>query len=251
MKSLVLLTVVLGVWVFPCRPQSAPEGQCTTPSAPQVKLQLKSHRNITGQWITQILRSGIVVLDHGTGFDAINAARGSWDVDVEQSISPCQGRETVHIVATLTAPPPIAGPDYELFPGVGYYKLHMSPLNWDQARKACISEGAHLVVINSEAESLVLQQIYSQYLQVKGAENQDYAYIGFHDRYTEGQYVTVLGTPLSSTGFTRWSGTGQPDNAGGGPGKPGEDCGTIHRNGGLNDITCHLKLAFFCEQELW
>jgi hypothetical protein len=54
------------------------------------------------------------------------------------------------------------------------------------------------------------------------------------------------GKPLGSTGFTRWSSSGQPDNAGG-----KENCGSIHRNGGMNDIPCPLKLAFICEHNPW
>lgn len=54
------------------------------------------------------------------------------------------------------------------------------------------------------------------------------------------------GKPLSSTGFARWASLQQPDNAGG-----NENCGSIHRNGGLNDIPCPWKLPFFCEHKTW
>jgi hypothetical protein len=53
------------------------------------------------------------------------------------------------------------------------------------------------------------------------------------------------GKRLGSTGYNPWL-PRQPDNAGG-----KEDCGSLHRNGGLNDISCPLKLAFFCELEVW
>ena len=61
----------------------------------------------------------------------------------------------------------------------------------------------------------------------------------------------VADEPLSSTGFYRWAGPGQPDNAGGSATSPGEDCGSMHTNGGLNDIACSSKYPFICEQELW
>jgi hypothetical protein len=61
----------------------------------------------------------------------------------------------------------------------------------------------------------------------------------------------VTGEPLNSTGFFRWAGPGQPDNAGGNDNHPGEDCGSMHTNGGLNDIHCSAKIPFICEQELW
>ena len=67
--------------------------------------------------------------------------------------------------------------------------------------------------------------------------------------------ITVLNfvadEPLSSTGFYRWSGSIQPDNAGGTDSMPGEDCGSIFTNGGLNDMLCSAQVPFICEQELW
>jgi hypothetical protein len=57
--------------------------------------------------------------------------------------------------------------------------------------------------------------------------------------------------PLNSTGFYRWAGAHQPDNYGGNATHPGEDCGSIHVNGGLNDLACQAKVPFICEQELW
>jgi len=59
----------------------------------------------------------------------------------------------------------------------------------------------------------------------------------------------VADEPLSSTGFSRWY-KNQPDNAGGGGINPGQDCGSMHTNGGLNDIRCCTRLPFICEQEL-
>jgi len=61
----------------------------------------------------------------------------------------------------------------------------------------------------------------------------------------------VSDEPLSSTGFDRWSHPFQPDNAGGNAIHPGEDCGTIFTNGGLNDMDCNAVYPFICEQELW
>ena len=61
----------------------------------------------------------------------------------------------------------------------------------------------------------------------------------------------VADEPLSSTGFYRWAGPNQPDNAGGNDIHPGEDCGSMHTNGGLNDLYCAAQFPFICEQELW
>jgi hypothetical protein len=61
----------------------------------------------------------------------------------------------------------------------------------------------------------------------------------------------VADEPLSSTGFNRWAQNFQPDNAGGNATQPGEDCGSMHTNGGLNDLHCTAQVPFICEQELW
>jgi hypothetical protein len=76
---------------------------------------------------------------------------------------------------------------------VGYYKFHTTPKTWDEARLTCQQEGAHLVVINSEAESKVLQSLFAGVKKVEGVSNNDYAFVGFHDRFVEGEYLTVFG----------------------------------------------------------
>ena len=68
--------------------------------------------------------------------------------------------------------------------------------------------------------------------------------------------VTVLlfvaDEPLKSSGFYRWFDNAQPDNYGGADYyRPGENCGSMHTNGGLNDLRCHAEVPFICEQELW
>lgn len=151
------------------------------------------------------------------------------------------------LVATLTAPPLRAGPGYELHRGVGYYKLHSELKTWHEARQICAQEGGHLAIINSEEESKVLQSIFAP---AAAKLRVVWAFIGFHDLYIEGQYLTVFDEPLSSTGFYRWY-PSQPNNAGGSATLPGEDCGAMHTNGGLNDYGCNVKVPFICEQELW
>ncbi|XP_063245051.1 hemolymph lipopolysaccharide-binding protein-like [Bacillus rossius redtenbacheri] len=223
----------------------ASEDSCAALNPSETRLTLKVYKNITGHWVTQ------VTLARGPASSQAGGELELWDVDVLQTATPCEAGDAVSVVTTVSSPPRRAGPGYELFPGLGHYKLHTAPLDWKQARAKCAEEGAHLAVVNSEAESAVLRQLLAQHPHVAGSDSQNYAYIGFHDRYVEGQYVTVLGTPLEAAGFARWAGPTQPDNAGGGAGKVGEDCGSLHRNGGLNDITCSHKLPFFCEQELW
>lgn len=91
----------------------------------------------------------------------------------------------------FTAPPIRAGPGYELRRGVGYYKIHTEPKTWHEALQICEQEGAHLAVINSEEESKVLQSLFAP---VAAKLKVTWAFVGFHDLYNEGQYLTIFGT---------------------------------------------------------
>jgi len=73
---------------------------------------------------------------------------------------------------------------------VGYYKIHTVPKTWHEARQICAQERGHLAIINSEEESKVLQSIFAP---VAAKLNVDWVFIGFHDLYNEGQYLTIFG----------------------------------------------------------
>ena len=90
----------------------------------------------------------------------------------------------------LFTAPPLRAPGYELHRGVGYYKIHSVRKNWHEARQICAQEGGHLAIINSEEESKVLQSMFAP---VAAKLNMDRVFIGFHDLYNEGQYLTVFG----------------------------------------------------------
>lgn len=70
-------------------------------------------------------------------------------------------------------------------------------------------------------------------------------YVGTHDLYKEGDWVTVLDDPLPKTGFSKWSTKwgGQPDNGGG-----RQHCGAlVKEGGGLDDVACDIQFPFVCE----
>jgi hypothetical protein len=99
--------------------------------------------------------------------------------------------EETHLLLTLlTAPPLRAGPGYELHRGVGYYKIHTELKTWHEAHQICAQEGAHLAIVNSEEESKVLQSLFGP---VAAKLKVTWAFIGFHDLYNEGRYLTVFG----------------------------------------------------------
>lgn len=89
-----------------------------------------------------------------------------------------------------------------------------------------------------------LMKIFNRSGPVMGASYSDVAYLGIHDLYQEGEWVTIFGDSLYKTGYARWSDKwgGQPDN---GSGK--QNCGTLMRDGDLDDVACDVPFAFFCE----
>lgn len=40
---------------------------------------------------------------------------------------------------------------------------------------------------------------------LRGSTDLRSAFVGFHDLYKEGEYVTIFGDPLVSTGYEKWS----------------------------------------------
>jgi hypothetical protein len=103
--------------------------------------------------------------------------------------------DVLHQGFLFTAPPLRAGPGYELHRGVGYYKIHRELKTWHEARQICAQEGGHLAIINSDEESKVLQSIFAP---VAAHLKADWVFIGFHDLYNEGQYLTIFGKELLS-----------------------------------------------------
>ncbi|XP_054002319.1 hemolymph lipopolysaccharide-binding protein-like [Hylaeus anthracinus] len=139
----------------------------------------------------------------------------------------------------------LARDDYRHTPGIGSHKLHTRAATWNVARKLCIEEGGHLAIVNSFAEAHILMDIFNRSGPVKGAVYPDEAFLGVHDLFSEGDWVTVLGDSLAKTGYTAWSDKwgGQPDNGGG-----RQNCGAFMKEGGMDDVACDVPFPFFCEQ---
>ncbi|XP_047987329.1 C-type mannose receptor 2 [Leguminivora glycinivorella] len=113
------------------------------------------------------------------------------------------------------------------------YKLHGSEKSWRKAQTACHSEGGHLAVINNQIESTVLKDIMNK----KNEER--HAFIGFMQYYDK-VWATINGDTLSEAGFTTWN-KGEPSSP------ELEKCGSIYRNGLLNDAPCDYRLPYLCE----
>lgn len=128
-----------------------------------------------------------------------------------------------------------------LTPQVGLHLIHTHAKTWHQARNICREEGGDLAVINSPAESQALAELMAKSLSHYGSEDSNYVLIGFNDIDQEGEYVTIDGRSLNEAGFAEWA-TNEPGNPG-----TGENCGSIYKDGRLNDISCEVAYGFACE----
>jgi hypothetical protein len=82
--------------------------------------------------------------------------------------------------------------DYEVLPGLGYYKFHTDIKTWQKARDTCEKEGAHLAVINSLTEAKSMLSIWIRNLFKDWRK--DAAYIGTWDPKRNGEFLTIFST---------------------------------------------------------
>ena len=78
-------------------------------------------------------------------------------------------------------------PGYELIPGLGYYKVHTVSKQWLEALRTCEQEGAHLYIFNSKEEIDAMDELI-----LKSFTGRTNYWIGVHDQYEEGHYVTIF-----------------------------------------------------------
>lgn len=90
----------------------------------------------------------------------------------------------------------------------------------------------------------ILLDLFKSAGAIRGAASTDEAFIGTHDLYNEGEWVTILGDSLHKSGYAKWSEQwgGQPDNGGG-----VQHCGALLKDGGMDDVNCGIRYPFFCE----
>jgi hypothetical protein len=86
--------------------------------------------------------------------------------------------------------------DYELVPGVGYYKLHLPFKTWDEAVTTCLAEGSHLLVLNSEAEADTANYIFTKHSGfIIAFENRIFIHLGLK-KGTDGGFFTSSGNKI-------------------------------------------------------
>ncbi|XP_050553842.1 hemolymph lipopolysaccharide-binding protein-like [Spodoptera frugiperda] len=137
-------------------------------------------------------------------------------------------------------------PEYNLDKRTGScYKFHTVPRTFERANFACSAEGGHLAIINSDVEAAVLKELFERNPPAKmfGTFWKDVAFIGFHDWGEYGDWRTIHGQTLVEAGYSKFS-SGEPNNS-----STGEFCGSIYRNGMLNDLWCGHPKPFICEKD--
>ncbi|KAJ9577536.1 hypothetical protein L9F63_005909 [Diploptera punctata] len=116
-----------------------------------------------------------------------------------------------------------------------YAKFHNRGKTWLDARDTCEKEGAHLAIINSKEESLILMDLFSKAPRF----HEDWNFIGMTDENEEGNWMTIFNEPLNNTGFTEWN-LEEPNNG------ASQNCGGFHgKEGKLHDLGCENIHGFF------
>ncbi|XP_067088362.1 CD209 antigen-like protein C isoform X2 [Osmerus mordax] len=114
--------------------------------------------------------------------------------------------------------------------GHSCYFLSTEDKMWNESRLDCRERGAELAVINTREEQEFITRIVVS----------SWMWIGLTDQQTEGTWIWVDGTPLTTT---YWN-SGEPNDVNG-----GEDCAMILRVG-WNDFPCGNRLSWICEKPI-
>ncbi|XP_066545870.1 hepatic lectin isoform X2 [Amia ocellicauda] len=126
----------------------------------------------------------------------------------------------------------------------GCYLLSSEKMNWHNAEAACVEQGAHLVVINTEQE----QHFFASWLEKLPRQS---FWIGLTDKNKESEWEWVDGTAYNDTPHF-WD-VGQPDDWEH-VGLAGEDCVQFHsfslETADWNDGPCTTRSRYACEKQL-
>ncbi|XP_067004843.2 hemolymph lipopolysaccharide-binding protein-like [Anabrus simplex] len=214
------------------------EPSCPAMNGESLRYTIRSRKNVTSH--------RIVSVDLQKNSVRIKGDNATTDVemDVAHTYLQCGGTERIMLstmATTMELKSSAMREDYELFPGLGFYKLHTIGKDWPTARSICVQEGGHLMVINSDAEAEVVKTLFSRKPKFSGTWDQINVFVGISDDLKEGQYMAVTGEPLDKTGYSRW-GSGEPD------GKTNQNYVIVREDGLLRDALNEAVLGFICEQ---
>ncbi|XP_069678793.1 hemolymph lipopolysaccharide-binding protein-like [Periplaneta americana] len=225
--------------------------ECTAIPPESFQLSINGYRNETGNWIAQVSMEQ-------------NEDMTPWAIDVSKTVKECSGSKSVLLTVTISeitgvyAEHPrsqsIVSPGkrdnvaashsetqlqmlllgYRQIPPFGFYKFHSLQETWNNAKTKCEQEGSHLIILNSREE---FNAVHNEF------HFTGYVHVGFHDKYEEGKYVTVLGESLNSTGYMNWA-RGKPE------GTTIKNCGFVYSDGEIGDQKCTDSEQFVCERSV-
>ncbi|XP_001608231.1 hemolymph lipopolysaccharide-binding protein [Nasonia vitripennis] len=136
----------------------------------------------------------------------------------------------------------LIGRGYQHTAEVGYHKLYSKQLSWYDALQRCRMEDAHLAIIDSSAEAVVISKLVKEKLPAVSDEK-SVAYVGYHD-YCANGWIDVFFKPLGNDNdYVHWK-QGAPQST------AGPKCATIDGDEYLRSSRCTAERAFICETKL-
>ena len=81
---------------------------------------------------------------------------------------------------------------YDLVQNHGHYKLHTVANTWDEARRICLSEGSHLLVLNSAEEFTAVKSVWDTNPDFTDTRHKDLMHVG-QRIYKDNTFVTDSG----------------------------------------------------------
>ncbi|KAI5651736.1 lectin c-type domain-containing protein [Phthorimaea operculella] len=120
-----------------------------------------------------------------------------------------------------------------------FYKIHTLPETWQEAKKRCEWEGAHLFHPEDEDEAHDVIAFWNQ------THNFYQIYVGLNALLAKGVFLTVDGRTTHDV-YINWR-SGEPNN-GGGSGR--ENCVEMFADGTFNDIPCDRQYPYICKKNI-
>nr|ABK56997.1 Lectin C-type domain [Glyptapanteles indiensis] len=124
------------------------------------------------------------------------------------------------------------------------YEFHTTPATFEDARKICKQQGGDLAIITSQDEEHKLLDLWSNSGPILSPSNgyDKQVFIGVNNLRDVNRWETIEGESLPYDNWSSWWADGRQ------PSRPNEQrCGSLLRQGGMDDVECYLKLGFICE----
>ncbi|XP_026324681.1 uncharacterized protein LOC113233718 [Hyposmocoma kahamanoa] len=117
------------------------------------------------------------------------------------------------------------------------YKVHSVSRNWTRAYMACEAEGAHLIILNSETEAQVVNEMLQKYELLE----RRVVFAGYHDFEERGEFLTVHGQTVEEAGYAKFAQSHFHNGV-------YQSCGSLLESVELFEMECNKTLIFICEK---